>query len=573
MSECDSLNSNAMGTKKKRSLGRMSAVSKKLRLSSHAPGKNCECVRLKCFLNVTDHERQQLLKNFNSMKDHHGQNAYLCSLMSIHTVKRRRPRQEEDVAKFHEKSFSYHVKVIRDDGVLQIPICFKAFYAIHGVSKKKIEYLQRSLKETGLAPRDKRGLHTNRPRKIPDEIISKVLQHIGSFKGRASHYSFEKTKKIYLSEELNLAKMHHLYKEAYPQYPISYEKYRIIFNTKFNISFGYPRSDTCSICDEYLAKIKVLEKRVQSNETNTRKVEDEKKWLQIENDVHKKKAETFYTRKREAREKSQTSNLYEAICVDFQKNLPLPNISTNDVYYKRQLSMYTFNIHILSTGRSIFFMYPQTVAKKGADEVVSMLHSFITTVLDPRVRHLDIFCDSCPGQNKNYTVFRYVHYAVHQLGRLDSIKITFPIRGHSYLECDRNMGLINQKIRAEVPSHWYDVFRGARVKPSPFEVIEVEQDLIRSWTSFLQTYYKKKCPLATRDVKEISASKEHPQFLTYRNTYNGHHETATVTLQNYKALVKMETSNLKPGEFLYPRKSYDGKSPLPIYRLIDQSVI
>ncbi|KAK5648081.1 hypothetical protein RI129_002973 [Pyrocoelia pectoralis] len=108
------------------------------------------------------------------------------------------------------------------------------------------------------------------------------------------------------------------------------------------------------------------------------------------------------------------------------------------------------------------------------------------------------------------------------------------------------MGLINQKVKAEVPSHWYDLFRGARVKPSLFEVIEVEQDLIRSWTSFLQTYYKKKCPLATRDGKEISACKEHPQFLTYRNTYNGHHETTIVTLPNFKPIVKKETSSLKP---------------------------
>lgn len=34
----------------------------------------------------------------------------------------------------------------------------------------------------------------------------------------------------------------------------SYESYRHIFNTQFNISFGYPRMDTCSTCDTYLVK-------------------------------------------------------------------------------------------------------------------------------------------------------------------------------------------------------------------------------------------------------------------------------------------------------------------------------
>jgi hypothetical protein len=50
--------------------------------------------------------------------------------------------------------------------------------------------------------------------------------------------------------------------------------------------------------------------------------------------------------------------------MDFQKNVPLPNIATNNVYYKRHLSMYSFNIHILSTGRSAFYTYPETLAKK-----------------------------------------------------------------------------------------------------------------------------------------------------------------------------------------------------------------
>ncbi|KAG8308788.1 hypothetical protein J6590_101479 [Homalodisca vitripennis] len=52
----------------------------------------------------------------------------------------------------------------------------------------------------------------------------------------------------------------------------------------------------------------------------------------------------------------------------------------------------------------------------------------------------------------------------------------FPIRGHSYLECDKNTALINNKARCE---DWFDVFHNARKRPSPFEVIEVRQDMVR----------------------------------------------------------------------------------------------
>lgn len=51
------------------------------------------------------------------------------------------------------------------------------------------------------------------------------------------------------------------------------------------------------------------------------------------------------------------------------KNYPCPNIATNDAYYRRQSSVYAFNTNVLSDSRCIFYLYPQTVANKGSDEV------------------------------------------------------------------------------------------------------------------------------------------------------------------------------------------------------------
>lgn len=185
--------------------------------------------------------------------------------------------------------------------------------------------------------------------------------------------------------------------------------------------------------------------------------------------------------------------------MDFQRNLPLPNISTNDVYYKRQLSFYTFNIHQLSDCRSVFYAYTEVIGSKGANEVISFLHHYVTQILDKNVKDLEIFCDSCPGQNKNYAVLitipslpsthhwsqnknyavlLYLHYLVHTIRRLDSVNVTFPIRGHSYMECDKNMGLVKTKTVVELPSEWITVFETARINPCPFQVINVEQEMI-----------------------------------------------------------------------------------------------
>ena len=62
-------------------------------------------------------------------------------------------------------------------------------------------------------------------------------------------------------------------------------------------------------------------------------------------------------------DRAQASDKVEAIAFDFQKNLPVPNKSTNDVYYRRQLTVVSFNIHVLSTSEVDMYIYDEIVAK------------------------------------------------------------------------------------------------------------------------------------------------------------------------------------------------------------------
>lgn len=82
-----------------------------------------------------------------------------------------------------------------------------------------------------------------------------------------------------------------------------------------------------------------------------------------------------------------------------------------------------YNIH--SSTESYFFTYDQTNAKKGADDLVSMHYHFCKIILPTELRHLDIFCDCCYGQNKKYTLFRSLHHLVHDLDRFDTIQVMF----------------------------------------------------------------------------------------------------------------------------------------------------
>lgn len=267
--------------------------------------------------------------------------------------------------------------------------------------------------------------------------------------------------------------------------------------------------------------------------------------------------------KREARKISKKSELIQSVCMDFQKNLPLPNISTNDVYYKRQLSFYSFNIHQLLNNHSVFYAYTEVIGKKGANEVVTFLNHYIKEELDEKVKQLNIFCDSCSGQNKNFVLMKYLHYIVHRAGRLDKIQVTFPIRGHSYMKCDKNMGLVKTKTVVETPNEWIKVFQDARKNPCPFKVVEVEQEMIRDWTEFFNDkLYVHKCPFKTRPIKEVKVEKDNLQIL-HRSTYNGAWISSSLLTKPRQDKRASATENLQttmnPGEFFYPQRAYNGK--------------
>lgn len=314
--------------------------------------------------------------------------------------------------------------------------------------------------------------------------------------------------------------MYDLFKIKYANDKLSYESYRNIFNTSFNISFGYPRTDTCSKCDEFKIKIDAIKIELSFNSECT-KPEQQLHELELLKEQHHKDAEIFYVRKRNARFKAQREYKFEAIAFDFQKNLNLPNQSTNDFYYKRKLAFYSFNIHVLSSNEVYLYCYDETIAKKGADEVTSMLYDFFIKHLDKEIRSVELFCDSCAGQNKNYTLIRFMDFLVHEKKRFDFIKVTFPERGHSFMECDKDMGLINCKTPTSDPSDWIKTFKNARKNPTPFHVIELTQGMVKSITDFFRPFYKNKCPIPTRPLREICFRGDSSGIVFHRDSWNG----------------------------------------------------
>lgn len=553
-------------SKKRLKTGRERDVLKKLRATTHELGPDCKCKRYRCFQNITDEEKKRILREFNNLGNYNDQSKYLCGLITVLPVMRRRTRLNDDDAQYNFASYAYRVRVFSDGKLEDTSVCIKAFMSLHGISAKRVQTLRESLSSTGIIPIDKRGKHNNRPRKLSDEILNNVENFLKSLKGRKSHYSLKDSKKTYLPETLNIKKLHSMFENKNPENKISYESFRNIFETKFNISFGYPRKDTCSLCDILKAEIATITEKLKNATPSSvplaqNKIEKELNQKVLEKNLHLRKAEKFYKVKRNYRKKSMKTDIFEAISMDYQKNLPTPNITTNDAYYRRQLNFITFNVHILSSGQSIFYTYDESVAKKGADDVCSMMHNFVYKILPAKVRQLVIFCDSCAGQNKNLTVFRFFHYLVTQDDRFDLVKMVFPIRGHSYLECDRNMSLVNCNSYTETPDDWREILLTSRIKPSPFTVVDCEKDVtFQSWTEYLEAHYSKKCNLKTRPIRVVEFRKQSRALIFHKDTYSGMY-ASTVIRQNHNKRGRKPSKN-STGKINILKPLYEGKLPI-----------
>lgn len=176
------------------------------------------CTRRKCFENVSEDLRRNLLNTFNSLATKNERDAFLSGLISFHAPTRRRPRRPNEqgesegensnddliVKQFANNTvFTYKVRI----SDLEVPVCFKAFVAISGITWARLRRIQGFLLQHGRPPTERRGIHKNRPNKLPEEVANLIIQHIQSFKPRQSHYSRRKNPhRLYLPETLSIKK-------------------------------------------------------------------------------------------------------------------------------------------------------------------------------------------------------------------------------------------------------------------------------------------------------------------------------------------------------------------------------
>ena len=112
------------------------------------------------------------------------------------------------------------------------------------------------------------------------------------------------------------------------------------------------------------------------------------------------------------------------------------------------MALYILGVHLVSDkeSRGYFHTWTEIEGRRGCEEVLSSLHTFLDSSHLAAKGHLTAWSDSCAGQNKNFLIVCCWQLLILQQ-QFSVIDNKFPEPGHSFLASDRDFGEKCQETR------------------------------------------------------------------------------------------------------------------------------
>lgn len=140
---------------------------------------------------------------------------------------------------------------------------------------------------------------------------------------------------------------------------------------------------------------------------------------------------------------------------DCQKNLVLPKVQDQAVYYARQIYLYNYTIchgtsHDSQNMHNTFsFIWTENMYRKGSKSIASALYHNLQMADLECIRSIRLFSDGCGGQNKNRNIIGMLgKQLMNEAPRsIKKIMLVYPIVGHSFIPPDRVIGKIERDLK------------------------------------------------------------------------------------------------------------------------------
>ena len=460
-------------------------VRKKLRLAGKeyqtGSGKTVKAVKemeyvtckyhCRCVENVSPEDRQTSYDTYWSTTEYLQRKQLLFDRLSQAYPKRRITQEPTKSRKLLSTCY-YLDKIDEETGTVgRTEVCRKVFLATLQCGEKIIRNLLMNNDVGAVVKPEMRGSHPP-GNKFSQETRKRALDHLNSFPKVESHYTRKSSTKLYIQDSSNFGKltvsrMHELYMQEIDKE--SKEKgenkvavgYIYCFNLfqELNIAIHKPKKDQCSYCNRYK--------------------DDEPAW-------HKKNIDQKRALHDKLKEEAKTDSSIFCFNFDLEAVLYTPCGKVSTLFYKRKLSTYNFTMYDLSNGDGYCYMWDQIIAKRGSNEMASLLFHLLESKVkkNPEIRNVVFFSDKCGGQNLNQFIATMYLYAVNVLP-IDSIEHIFMVSVHSHMEVDSMHAAIERTgrdIEVRVPYEWEVVACLARAKTKkPYDVTHVQQEMVNDW--------------------------------------------------------------------------------------------
>jgi hypothetical protein len=154
-------------------------------------------------------------------------------------------------------------------------------------------------------------------------------------------------------------------------------------------------------------------------------------------------------------------------------------------YYYSPMSCYVFGVVDASTDKLSAWMYTEAMAKKGGNNVASLLmhhlehHGIVQQSTQEPFKELNFIMDNCGGQNKNRQVLRLLHFIVKR--KISNVaRAIFLVRGHTKNACDRLFNTMKKqyrKVNSFTPDDLVESIKGN----DKVDAFMVPEDVFKEW--------------------------------------------------------------------------------------------
>lgn len=467
-------------------------VAKSMQPDPCATSKGCYN---ECSKNFQEGEREAIFKTYWHL-DTFAQRNWLLSNTNEVGIKRPKPGASSRV-----KNYVYQFP---KDGK-KLKVCKKFFLATLAVSPKLLRYTLENVLEHRVAKPDQRGRHEP-SNKTSDDIKKFIENFIQSLPAVPSHYCRQNTKKKYLPAEIaNRRRLFMLFEEhcesSGKACEVSERVFRNIFNKEYNIGFHLPKKDKCNSCEKFKFVAQPSELEIQKQEEHKKEVAVTKSYFEKEQQRH------------------ETDPGFRCATFDLQKVLNTPYGDSMMLFYSRKYAFYNETVYESGTREGYCFLWGENDGNRGANEVCTVIHKYCQLVEDGGLTtHLSLFCDSCPGQNKNWQMIAMLYYVLSHAKNLKNIDLTFLIPGHTYMPVDSVHSTIERVVRKKIiwaPSEWPTVIKMARHTPKAYNVESLTYKNFKDYKVVQEAVFPKKV-IHTVCGKKILFSKIR-QFSIHKN--------------------------------------------------------